>query len=395
MKKIISLGLLGATSSLMALGGEFASLYKDPRIMGMGGANVAVGSYSTAVFSNPAGLANIKKEHGFVVDILSVGVTASSGIQTISDDFANVEDGKNGQTETQQIVDILEEYNGDQFNVQSNNYTSVSKNSDLFAWSIGLLAATDAGFAVHGNGSASGSLVEAAGRGYGGVVLGAAKTYDIEYGELDIGIGLKYITQTSYEGPLSVTDLTGDNPGETLQEEYEKEASGYGIDVGITYKPLPDSSWHPALGLSVLNIGAMDMESNYGGQPLTVNIGASVSPEVKYIDKLVLAADYVDMFNANTVRFYSFGDDGSVSHTDLVDSDFMKRLRLGAGIGLIDSTYFSTTLNVGLYQGAYTAGVDMELTILKLNVATYQEEAGTGSVSIPDRRYMAQIGIGW
>jgi hypothetical protein len=73
----------------------------------------------------------------------------------------------------------------------------------------------------------------------------------------------------------------------------------------------------------------------------------------------------------------------------------MKNLRLGIGIGLVDSTYFSTTLNVGLYQGAYTAGLDMALTILKLNFATYQEQVGTMSNPYNDRRYIAQIGIGW
>ena len=55
----------------MAMYAENASLYKDPRIMGMGGANVAVGAYSTSVFSNPAGLTNIKKDHGFVVDLFA------------------------------------------------------------------------------------------------------------------------------------------------------------------------------------------------------------------------------------------------------------------------------------------------------------------------------------
>jgi len=44
-KRILSLALLGTTSSLFALGAEHAYLYKDPRIMGMGGANVAVGAY--------------------------------------------------------------------------------------------------------------------------------------------------------------------------------------------------------------------------------------------------------------------------------------------------------------------------------------------------------------
>ena len=390
MKKIISLALLGATTSLMALGGEQASLYKDPRVMGMGGANVAVGSYSSAVFSNPAGLTNIEKDNGYVVDILSVGATLSSKTQ----DFLNDLDGAGD--DAAKIEAIIDEYSGEAFNAQVNNYTSVSKNSDAFAWSVGILAATDVSLMVHGNGSSSGAPVEASGRAYGGVVLGAAKEYDTSIGKLDVGLGLKYIQQTSYEGPLYVSDLQGDDAMKELQDKYEKNSTGFGVDLGVNYKPFQGSKWHPAFGLSVLNIGSMNMDDNYGGQPMTVNVGASVSPEVGFLDKLVLAVDYVDLLNENKVRIYTFNEgNGSQSYEDYSDDDMMKRLRLGAGIGLIDSQYFSAQVNLGLYQAAYTAGLDLEITVIKLNFATYQEQIGTGSVDIPDRRYMAQIGIGW
>jgi len=393
MKKVVTLALLGATSSLMALGGEFASLYKDPRVMGMGGANVAVGAYSSSVFSNPAGLTNIKKDHGFVVDILSLGVSTS---EKVGDFASDLDDAGDDDTK---IFDVLDKYSGEAFSISASNYSSISKNSDAFAWSIGLLAASDATFTVHGNGSTSGSPIEAAGRGYGGLVLGAAKPYNTKYGRLDVGMSMKYIVQNSYEGPLYVSDLQGDDVGKTLQDTYEKESSGFGVDIGVTYHPFVNSKWHPAFGLSILNIGAMEMDNNYGGQPMSVNVGASVTPEVPFLSKLVLAVDYVDMFNANTIRVYDYPSTSNgtleVAYTDYEDTDMMKRLRLGMGIGLVDSTYFSTTVNVGLYQGAYTAGLDMELTILKLNFATYEEQIGTGSVDISDRRYMAQIGIGW
>jgi len=390
MKKIISVALLGATTSLLALGGEQAFLYKDPRIMGMGGANVAVGAYSTAIFSNPAGLANIKKEHGYVVDILSIGATTSDQTQEFADDLDAAGD------DSAKIEDVINKYSGEVFNVEVNNYSAVSKNSDMFAWSVGILAATDVSTVVHGNGSATGAPLEVSGRAYGGLILGGAKGFDTKVGKVDIGLGLKYIQQTSYEGPLYVSDLQGDDAMEALKTKYEKNSSGFGLDLGINYKPFENSVWHPAFGLSILNIGAMSMDDNFGGQPTTVNIGASITPEISFLNKLVLALDYVDMFNANKVRIYTFDEGNDTqSYTDYTDDDMMKRVRLGAGIGLIDSQYLSTQVNVGLYQGAYTAGLDMEITVIKLNFATYQEQIGTGSVDIPDRRYMAQIGIGW
>ncbi len=390
MRKIILSTLLGATTSLMALGGEQAFLYKDPRVMGMGGANVAVGSYSTAVFSNQAGLTNIKKEHGYVVDILSIGATLSDGALAFSSDLGDTDN------DAMKIQDLLNKYSGDVFNVQVNNYSSVSKNSDMFAWSVGILAASDVSMIVHANGTSNASVIEVSGRAYSGLVLGVAKEYQTELGQVDIGLGLKYIQQTSYEGPLYISDLQGDDALGDLQNKYEQTSSGFGLDLGVNYKPFASTMWHPAFGLSILNIGSMGMDDNFGGQPTTVNIGVSITPEVKFVDKLVLAIDYVDLFNANEIRVYTFDEgSGSQSYIDYSDSDVMKRLRLGAGVGIIDSTYFSAQVNVGLYQAAYTAGLDLEITAIKLNFATYQEQIGTGSVDIPDRRYMAQIGLGW
>ena len=382
-KTLLSLALLGATSSLFALGAEHAYLYKDSRIMGMGGANIAVGSYSTSVFSNPAGLTNIKKDRGIVVDIIGIG---ASGTADSLDFVTDVDDAGD---DTDKMIDVLEKYNGKPFHIGIDNYTSISKNSDAFAWTIGILAAGDANFMTH----SSTLNLEASARLYGGVILGAAKSYDTDFGKLDVGVGLKYIAQQSYEGILDVNDLTSDEDvKDILQEKYERESSGFGVDIGVVLHPAPNSYWHPAIGMSIMNLGSMDMEDNYGGQPTTVNIGASITPEVSFMNKLVVAVDYVDMFDANEARFYKL--DG-VTPEDLSESDMMKRIRLGVGMGLIDTSVFSLTVNGGLYQSAYTAGVDMDILLLKLSFATYEEEVGTGSASNPDRRYMAKLGLGW
>ncbi|MDF1877377.1 hypothetical protein JHD47_06060 [Sulfurimonas sp. SAG-AH-194-L11] len=389
MKKIVLTALLGATTSLMALGAEHAYLYKDPRIMGMGGANIAVGGYSTSVFSNPAGLASIEKDEGFIVDILSIGVSTSSQTQEFISDLD--EAGSNDVL----VQAVIEKYSGEAFNISANNYSSISKNSDSFAWSVGLLAAADINFIVHGNGSANGAALEVAGRTYAGVVTGVAKDFYTSIGEFDVGIGAKFITQKSYEGPVYTSELTQDNALENLQNKYEKTASGIGADLGVTYKPFGnDGFWNPAFGISLLNVGTMSMDDNYGGQPMTLNLGASISPEVGFLSKLVFAVDYVDVMNASQTRVYTYAAD-RVTYVDYTENDPMKRLRLGAGFGLLNTSLFSLTLNAGLYNTQYTAGVDMALSIIKLNFATYEEQIGTGTANIPDRRYIVQLGIGW
>ncbi|QFR48248.1 conjugal transfer protein TraF [Sulfurimonas lithotrophica] len=395
MKKIISLALLGATTSLFALYAEHASLYKDPRIMGMGGANVAVGGYSTSVFSNPAGLTNIKKEHGYVVDLLSLGASFSSDGMDFIDDVNDVETSDINPNATTDMINVLRKYSGENFHVRADNYTAISKNSDAFAWSVGILAATESNFMAHPNGGSQG-LLSTSTRVYGGVVLGAAKPYDLSIGRLDVGMSVKYIKLESYEGSLSVNDLIGnEDVDDLIERKYKKENSGVGVDIGVTYRPFVDSFWNPSFGLSVLNIGSMDMDDYYGGQPMTVNIGAAVSPKIDIFDKLVIAVDYVDLLDENKLRLYDLSNDTVVTYKDYDESDFEKRLRLGVSLGLIDTTFLSTTLNVGLYQGAYTAGIDFHIAVVRLNFATYEEQVGTGDIDISDRRYMGQLAISW
>ncbi len=402
-RSIVLLIFTCITTSLMALGGEFAYLYKDSRIMGMGGANIAVGGYSTSLFSNPSGLASIQKDEGFVVEVLGLGLTGSNNILEFTQEVTKL-----GNSTTDEKLAMVTKYNGRHFQIDSSNYSSISKNSDLFVWSAGLLSAMDLNFEAHSNLNGAAGILDTSSRVYNTLLLGAAKEYKTEAGLVDIGVTVKYIWQKSYEGTFTATDLkdlasftdprkvfSNSSLSKMIRKDFEKDSSGFGIDLGVNYHPFQNSILHPSFGLSMMNMGSMGMDNNYGKQPFTVNIGAAIQPEVSYIDRLVLAVDYVDIFNANSIRTYTYSADNAISFTDDTDSDIMKRLRLGAGIGLINSHFFSTQVNLGMYQSDYTAGLDITILVLKLNLATYKEEIGTGSVTIPDRRYIVQLGIGW
>ncbi len=394
MKKTILFSLCAA-SSLMAGFSEHAYLYKDARIMGMGGANVAVGGYTSSVFHNPAGIRSMDEDHGLVVELLGIGVQGSEKIADFADDIDAA------GSDAQSVSEVLQKYSGEHFNVNVNNYSAIGSNSDGSAWAIGILAAADANFIAHGNGGVN-DLVETHSRGYGGLTFAYATSFeDVGPGTLDVGIGAKYITQKSYEGGIGITEIVDnqDNLEDYLQDKYEKDSSGYGIDLGITYKMFEDSFWRPAIGLSVLNIGDMSMDENYGRQPMTVNVGVSISPQIDFLEHFIIAADYVDLLNENQTRFYQFTQAGGVvtdvNYQDFDETDMMKRVRLGASIGLFDNSWFMTTLNAGYYQGEYTAGIDLQATLLKIGAATYAEEIGPEAGDLTDRRYMVYLGIGW
>jgi hypothetical protein len=399
MKRLLPLSLLAFSTLSVADMAVQEFLYKDPRIMSMGGANTAVGGYSTAVFSNPAGLINIKKSHGVEAELLGIGLTSSANTQKFIDDLSNSKDSE--------VVNTIDKYSGDVFNINISNYSSFSYHSESdIAYSFGILAAADINLMPHSNSGANGVL-ETHSRAYGGLFLASAKKYpSIRVplldgkldGDLTVGVTAKYIVQKSYEAGLDLGEVTDhkDDIGQYLQDTYEVDNAGFGIDVGVLYD-LKNLPWHPAFGASVMNIGTLDFDDVYGAQPLSVNLGASISPEIAWSNSLKFSVDYIDLLNSQQARVRNYNPARSQDQYDNADIEYelMNHLRAGASLGLLDNSFFMMTLNAGLYKGAYTAGFDMQLTVLKLQAATYQEQLGSTLGQIEDRRYMLGLGIGW
>lgn len=392
MKRLIPLSFMAFSSLLQADMAIQEFIYKDARIMGAGAANTAVGGYSSSLFYNPAGLINIKKSHGMEVELLGLSATSSSNTQSFINDISDANDTE--------VIDVVKKYSGDAFNADVANYSSFSYHTDSnIAYSMGILASGDINFIPHANEGTNG-LLETHSRVYGGVTLGVA--YELENvldGTITLGVGAKYIQQKSYEVGLTESEILQhkDDLETYIQDTYEVDNSGFGVDLGVLYKPSFLPSWHPSFGASLMNIGTLNFDDSYGAQPMTLNFGAAISPEISWMNALTISLDYVDALNAEQMRIRNYNPYYSNDQYDNADVEFdmLQHIRAGVSAGLVDNSWFLLTLNGGLYQGAYTAGLDMQLTVLKLQVATYQEQLGSVVGQLEDRRYMAQIGIGW
>ena len=393
MKRLLSLSLIALGTLVSADISTQEFLYKDARIMGMGAANTAVGGYSTSLFYNPAGLITIKKSHGYEVEVLGISASASQDMKTFVDDLDNA------QTD-QETIAVIKQHAGEVYNATVSNYSSLSRHTeDDLAFSIGLLAAVDINLMPHAYGGANG-LLETHSRVYGGVFVGGAKKFEqIANGDLTVGVSVKYITQNSYEAGLDEAEVLQhkDDLATYIQDTYEVSNSGFGMDLGLLYEPYILKQWHPKIGLSVMNIGTLNFDDVYGVQPITFNMGISVAPEVSYVDSLVIAVDYVDITNEQQARVRNYNPYRSQDQYDSVsiEYNFMQHFRAGLSLGLFDNKWITTTLNAGLYQGAYTAGIDFQLTLLKLQFSTYQEQLGSTVGQLEDRRYVVGLGLGW
>ncbi len=390
MKKyILPLAALGTLAYADMSVQEF--VYKDPRIMGAGGANTAIGGYSTAVFYNPAGLINIKKSHGVEIELLGLSVTGSKKIQDFIEDVDS--------SEEDDIVDTIKKYSGKTFNANVSNYTSASYHGDTtYAFSMGILGSADINMIPHANDGING-LLEVHGRAYGGLVLGIAKQFETPYGELVVGVSGKYISQKSYDAALTEPEIVlhKDDLETYLQDNYEKTNSGVGVDVGVLYRLPVAKEWQPTIGLSVLNAGSLNYGDVYGSVPMTVNAGISITKEVPYLNRIIVGVDYVDILGAKQalVRHFNPTDQFDEYKTIDANEDFTNNIRAGLTIDMFDNMWVMGSLSAGWYQEAYTAGIDLQLTILKIQAATYRENVGTADNIIEDRRYVVGLGIGW
>ena len=383
MKKWISPMVVVLSLPMISQASELSYLYKDSRIMAMGGANVASGGYSSSIFSNPAGIANLPKDQGLIVELLGLQVSAGQDTSDFATDMADAMDADDDQA----IVDVVESYQGKAIHADVSNYSSLSYSGETSAFTFGLLSVTDLNLTPHNHAT---DLLRTNSRAYAGLTAGYAYTFeDLGNGDLKLGIGAKYIQQKSYEGTILLSDLlAGDDLADVLQDKMEDDGSGYGVDLGAIYTF--DAALTPSIGLSVLNIGDMDFDGQYGEQPMTVNIGVAIEPEISFLNKTRVALDYVDLLNANKTRVYQGN-----SHHDYDDTDIQKRIRFGASTMLYDNSWSSLELAAGLYQSAYTAGIDFTVTVLKIGFSTYQEQIGPSQGDQEDRRYAVNLGIVW
>jgi len=392
MTKILLLNV-AAASSLFALNYEYPQLYKDPKVMGMGGANVAVGGHASALFYNPAALSYIPREYGIEVELINLSVGINENILNFIDDMddATSDSGDldgNGipgeeSDDTIATLNVIEKYMGKNIHLAANDFTSISKKGEKVAFAVGGLAGANLDFRTH-RGFGSAGLLEAKGMVYYGAAGGFS--YDFSNVELfdkyilndfSLGLGLKQITYQSIDHSLTVAEIVGqDDIGEYILEDIAKDGMSTALDLGATYKIKPNV----IAGLSILNIGGVgDRDAVY--IPMTVNAGIGYLKRWegrKFFNQVRLAADYVDMTNGYEQ-----------------DTDIPKRTRLGLEANVWDGWFSTLTLRTGLYQGSVTYGANIRLALVQIGYAAYEEEVGAYAGQDRDKRQMFNITFGW
>jgi hypothetical protein len=380
---LLKLVIFSALPTISVQASELNYLYKDQRTMAMGGTNVSVGGYSSSLFSNPAGIAKVSNNDDLIIEFFTV--QASGGNDTapfVSDINDAIDTGDRFE-----VAKTIANYSGKSIHADASNYSSITKNNDQYAWSIGLLTAVDANFTPYAD------EVEIQARTYGG--LTGALTYTFQpsrAGELTLGFGLKIITQQSYEGVLTATELIfEDDIAGKIKNDLQNDGVATSADLGFIYQL--NTNMQPSFGMSILNIGELDFNDHYGSQPMTVNFGASIQPELFFSKHTVIAIDYVDALNASKTRYYDSSTGSFASSTE--SNDVEDRLRIGMSARVFENKWSALDLSTGVYQGAYTAGFTYTANIFRIGFATYEEGVNSLRSTETDRRYNLSASITW
>lgn len=360
---------------------QYPYLYKSPRAMGMGGAYIAIGGRTDAVFYNPAALSNMPKKN-WEVNLLGLSGEAGKNVLDFTKDLSDAldtsdvdGDGDRGDDQLRAVNNVLAKYRGKNLHLDIADWSSIGRNQGSWALALGGIGRLRLDAMTH-QGFGSDGLLEINADAIGGGVIG----FSIGLGKgLYGGFGIKALHRESLVHKFTAREIVEkqDTLGDYITDELRKSGDAIGFDVGFLYKFAQDSWLRPSAGLSIMNIGDLKF-GDAGKIPMTVNAGIAINPKIPVFDSLTLGLDYVDILN---------------NYKE--DKDIPKRLRLGGELYLIDRKLMSFGLRAGLYQGYPTFGVDLRLLIFAVSYTTYAEEVGAYAGQDSDRRHLVMLNIGW
>lgn len=341
--------ILAAIAPFQSQAGPLIDSWSSVRAQGMGGAYTAVVDDADALFFNPAGLA---KSGGFTWTVLDPRLGAN-GLEDISELQAII-------SSDDDMIDKLQELYGRKVWISGGAKTAVKISNIAVAGFVN----TEAGISVSNPANTTMEL------NYFfdyGVALGTGFNLIPEF--LKLGVTAKRIDRTGTSLPIGASTLATLDE-EQLKNEIKSRGIGYGLDIGsLITIPGPLNA---AFSVVYRNIGVTSFSHGSGA-----HAPPSIPNELVLGASLELKTGLVEIRPAFDYRF-----------ADRTDIPIGKKVHVGVEVDmpLID-------IRAGLNQGYYTAGVGIDLALMRLDLATYGVELGAYPGQQEDRRYVLQATI--
>ena len=364
-----------ALTQIQAFVYETYPLYRDSHFMQMGGANVGLGGYGTAVFSNPAGLSKMRVEDGAEVKLINLSISTNSDAIELIQDGLDVKDIDDKNEQTLATINLINKHLGENNHFEVSNFSYIAKKlkNKNVNFSIGALTSLNLDFVAH-RGFATNGVIDVQGIIVGGIVAGMSYVYT---NKIAFGGGVKYLKYGSMQENFTIGKLLEhkDDLNTYLQDEALKDGYSLVFDLGTMYKLKNGIQ----VGFSALNLGGIGKKDHITYIPETYNLGLGYIKKYKkkFLKELRAGIDYVDLTN------------------EYNRDDKMENLRGGLELLIWNNTLTTFSTSVGFYKGEYTAGFSARLTVVEISFTTYAEEVGHYLGQQTDRRYLVNVTIGW
>lgn len=368
---LVVLAALAQASPAWALN-EIIRSYRGVRSLGMGGLVTTTGLYDEALFGNPA-------MHGqsdtWKISLINVTAEANDHIIKDASKFSKVS-GASGSDIFTKVADSGIVGRNEHLRVSNvTGYYAPRFISDQYAFAIGILVNQQTNIMLRSNVDLSiQSYLDA------GPAFGVARKFMND--DLTVGVNVRGIYRLAADRDFKTIEFLS---GKKLSlSDIGGQGMGVDGDIGAYYKtPLDLKIVRFSVGGSVNNLAASRYDVAFKNLVKKVT---SAPPSNDRKANLGVRADFSDLFilteNKAAVEVQDIGKSSKLV-------SLWKRVHMGAETRLI--RLFS--VRAGLNQGYYTAGLGLNLPLLKIDLATYGEEIGTNAGMLEDRRYVARLGI--
>ncbi|MCC6278053.1 MAG: UPF0164 family protein [Oligoflexia bacterium] len=344
------------------------------RVQGMGGAFTALADDYNALYFNPAGLARLKEGE---LNFYLTGLYTPSVFDLISDIQGTGSDPVALQNK-------LQKYFGSHYGVRATLGGTWARPG----WAIGFHPID--------------LTIEADVSGSAGATVGVQAFQDstIQYGmawnfldndALSVGVAPKAVYRANYEDSLTALDFV--TSSQLFRPTDAQEGLALDLDFGALYTvQVPEEGWlswlkyaKPTFAFVVRNIVDAGFKTNF-------KLYSKESSPVTY-SKLERRFDVGSRFDLP--EFWVFKPRLMIDGRDMGSryASLRKCLHVGAELAWEAFSWLRGAYRMGLSQGYLTAGLTAELTVFRLDFATYSEEIGTASSTKESRRYMLTLGL--
>lgn len=344
---VCAIALLSTLSGHDASARELSETWTNVRALGMGNAYTALVDDVDSLFYNPAGLA---RNSAFSWEVFDprVGLNGADAIQS-AQELASAGDN---------VSEVIESLYGKKL------WAGGGMKTGILIPNFAMAGFVSANAAVNVQNPAATTMNLNYFLDYG-VALGGGFSFIPNF--MQVGLAVKRINRTGTTLPVGPSTLATLDPAD-LQAELKRRGTGYALDFGTVISvPGPVS---PSLSF---------VYKNLGGTSFSHEEGAGAPP---YIEPEMIIGAALDI------------DAGLVSVTPVLDYKYANRadIQLGKKVHLgVEIDLPLLELRAGLHQGYYSAGVGVNMGILRVDAATYGVELGEFPGQHEDRRYVAQV----